>query len=453
MPLDFSKYSRKKDALRSVVVLSLHKESQKSLDGSVEEGWKSELGTYVKKSLADAVKAVDAVVDLASLDVRRDLDTLVKRAKAGYANAVQIESVLMNTVSSEHMVHTAHKHVHLVHSDVDAAVQTMERALQKMPEKRRDKIEHAMMRRDLLYRLYDKDLGQLSERVNRELRERARRGKCFLSETFIGPDAVDEIVGAIDHVLAGSLRRVNRAFSQNEALRDRMPRLSVRSIFGSFPHGVLEVDNREVDVVSKKDRLNVCVDFAVIGRRCKRFEKYQSISLHTVTSLVDVLNAIASRGGRTLRQIRALSREEVQQRTKRDVQWGDVRFSEIGFYRKAIDPKEFFDTHLACSLSLVFADTKEEVPAKAESGSPLVLKKSPKDDALHSTWTSFDKVPYPAVISCRVDALSSQHGGREFALKVKGVAERDGVRSELVCFSRPFTCLARKPQDLIESRG
>lgn len=122
-------------------------------------------------------------------------------------------------------------------------------------------------------------------------------------------------------------------------------------------------------------------------------------------------------------------------------------------FRARLSARSFFSSELHCRVTLVYADTHQEV----NPDSPNAVISIPHSMALRSnsmtTYTARDGVPYPAYTALNVMHLSTKHSKRLYKFKVvadgsyKGddwAHGADKIKKTLEAYSAPFVVVSTK---------
>lgn len=263
----------------------------------------------------------------------------------------------------------------------------------------------------------------------------ARRDKrCFLAADYVGSDLVTRFVELVDYRSVLPLMRCNREMWFIPEARQRLPHLSVRHCAGCFPHAILPAAGGVCNFVNKKDVVKLYVDFVARGSKLAG-EAGPQTKAHSPDAQQD---AYRSMPNSTLRLRRELENSMKRRRQAPEEPVGPEA------YRVRLPVGAYFDEPIDCSVDLVFADDKKPVTATRHMDTLVFSQRMLSPCAPTATFTSDDGVPYPAHLAFKVTALSCEHGGRPFALRVTGQTrtrpERDAV--EMVAYSRPFVVMA-----------
>jgi len=295
------------------------------------------------------------------------------------------------------------------------------------------RVFHAMLLMDSRFQRADALMSRLLRLAEEHLASRS--GQCFLCADYISTDLLNRVVELVDYRSVRSLMLCCRELRALPCLRERLPHLSVRQCVGYFPHAIRPTADGLKHFVNKKDVVKVYVDFAVRGAKLEG-ETGPRTAAHAPAPPPDPYAS---------RYIRQRQEEECRMQRARHAPEEPVGPEA---YRVRLATDAYFSEPIECSVELVFAADKQPVPATRHMPpiefSRLML--SPR--APVRTFTSSGGVPHPAHLAFKMNTLSCEHEGRQFAIKVTGrtraAAEpvESGRPVELVAYSKPFFVLA-----------
>ena len=265
----------------------------------------------------------------------------------------------------------------------------------------------------------------------------SRSKRCFLNLEYVGIDLLTRVVELVDYRSVWNFMLCCRELRDLPAARERLPHLSVRQCVGCFPHAIRSTADGLKHFVNKKDVVKVYVDFCVRGAKLKN-EAGPSTATHAPAPAPDLYEFVP--------RDRRMRREE-ESRMKR---CRHAPEEPVGpeTYRVRLPTDCYFSEPIQCRLDLVFADDRQPVPCTRHVPPIELSRLMYSSNAPTATFTSTDGVPYPAHMTFKMNALSCEHGGRQFALKVVGTTrgaattEDCGRTVELVAYSNPFFVMA-----------
>jgi hypothetical protein len=304
-------------------------------------------------------------------------------------------------------------------------------------EQGRRAMQH-MITLDARFQRADAVLARLRRLAETHVERRDKR--CFLTEDHLGADPLVRVVELVDYRSVLQFMLCSREFRALPAARQRLPHLSVRHCVGYFPHSTLPAAEGVRNFVNKKDVVKLYIDFAVRGAKLA-CEAGPQTAAHAAPPQGDAHRYVP-------RHERLVQEEESNMKRCRHA---PEEPAGPEAYRVRLPTGAYFDEPIDCSVELVFEHDKQPVPATRHV-SPLSFSRpmlSP--GAPTKTFTTADGVPYPAHLAFKVNALSCEHSGRLFALKVTGRTRAGGDAAhaldqsshvELVAYSRPFLVMA-----------
>tara|TARA_B100001173_G_scaffold229143_1_gene199063 strand:+ start:1634 stop:3235 length:1602 start_codon:yes stop_codon:yes gene_type:complete len=296
-------------------------------------------------------------------------------------------------------------------------------------------------------------------------------GNCWLTQVVMNDDTMREVLQWLRWEGVGAMSKVCKEFATHPFLARMKPHLAVRCLpttcsamqafvqmHGAsqcrnlFPHAVETLDSGGfVYVVSKKRLCTLLVDL----QRCGVTRTYANPS-HTMTTVHRNVNPQTHRPAQWDVQMGVHeSNAEKRIRVRNAVQciarrYPDDPHREEGEFRQRLaHPVAFRRPHVVTKVELLYADTKQPVPA-SRGEQPIELTRRElkkftqktvdvKGTELKGLYDATDGVPYPAKLVVTVNALSRLHDGRHFTIRV--VAETQthaGAIHKIEACSKPF---------------
>jgi len=304
------------------------------------------------------------------------------------------------------------------------------------------------------YRLFasaEECFRQIEVRVAHHALLRSRSStESWLSHDRLPGDVLSRIAQSAGVRAVSCWARTCRAFSGCEELREPMPHLSVRHVPGVFPHDVRRTSQGATcNCVSKKTMVKVFVDLVVTGL-CASSDGDASSrrAASCMQTQITRPTRTAMSAGRETSAMRAEQRRQLSMRYCPD------ELVPESHYRHRLTHETFFSEPIYCAAELVFADTRQPVPAQdcgtPVLGTPMAMRKA---SAPTRTWTAPDGSPHPAVLCFYINSLSRYCDDRQFMVRVTGRSrtlpnpkhdKESAYAQKLVAYSRPFEILSCK---------